>query len=191
MSSGLEPLMFYVGKSFYNSAKRVFNLGFIVRKPLLGILRSMDFQPIDMDRDEAKRVLEEFSRTSGITISYAQLIRELTLTMLTPTALLRSIKGETVTFLGAYDLGFSIFIEILTAISRAFRPTINTYIWVVIPKSLEGAEKAIQILRDIRDRVGVLPITPEEWEAVQPVIEKLSKSGFTIRGLTENLWTNI
>lgn len=191
MSSGLEPFMFYVGKSFYNSAKRVFNLGFIVRKPLLGILRSMDFQPIDMDRDEAKRVLEEFSRTSSITISYAQLIRELTLTMLTPTALLRSIKGETVTFLGAYDLGFSIFIEILAAISRAFRPTINTYIWVVIPKSLEGAEKAIQILRDIRDRVGVLPITPEEWEAVQPVIEKLSKSGFTIRGLTENLWTNI
>ncbi|MEM2739471.1 MAG: hypothetical protein QXQ29_01540 [Candidatus Bathyarchaeia archaeon] len=50
------------------------------------------------------------------------------LSMLTPTALLRASKSETIAFLGAYDLGFSIFIEILTTISRAFRPAINTYI---------------------------------------------------------------
>lgn len=47
------------------------------------------------------------------------------------------------------------------------------------------------MLRGIRDRVGELPITPNEWEAVQPVTERLIKSGFTIKGLTENLWINI
>jgi len=51
--------------------------------------------------------------------------------------------------------------------------------------------RELQVLRDIRDRVGVLPITPDEWEVVQPVTERLLKSGFTIKGLTENLWTNI
>ncbi|MCS7112616.1 MAG: hypothetical protein RMJ00_00355 [Nitrososphaerota archaeon] len=191
MSNSLEPLLFYVGKSFVDRAKKVFSLGFIVRKPLLQILRSMGVQLVEMDRDETKRALEEFSRTSGITITYAQLLKEITLSMLTPTALLRAAKGETITFLGTYDLGFSMFIEIFTAISRAFRPTINTYIWLVIPKSSEGSGKAIQLLRDIRDRVGVLPITPDEWEAVQPVTEKLSKSGFTVKGLTENLWVSI
>ncbi|MEM2292807.1 MAG: hypothetical protein QXX41_05980 [Nitrososphaerota archaeon] len=191
MSVILEPLMFYVGKSFIDRAKKTFSMGFLVRKPLLQILRGMGFQPIEMDRDEVKNALEEFSKTSGITITYAQLLKEITLSLLTPTALLRSVKGETISFLGAYDLGFSIFIEIFTAISRAFRPTINTYIWLVIPKSPEGAERALQILRDIRDRAGVLPITPDEWEAVQPVTERLLKSGFTIKGLTENLWTNV
>ncbi|MEM1546501.1 MAG: hypothetical protein QXP91_08580 [Candidatus Methanomethylicia archaeon] len=190
MSSSFEPLMFYVGRRFYDRARKTFNLGLIVRKPLLQILRSIGFQPIEMDRDEAKRSLEEFSRTSSITISYSQLLREITLSMLTPTAILRSVKGETVIFLGAYDLGFSMLIEIFTAVSRFFK-TVNTYIWIAIPKSPEGHEKTIQILRDIRDKVGELPITPEEWEAVQPIIEKLSKSQLTIRGLTENLWVNI
>jgi len=47
--------------------------------------------------------LEEFSKTSGITITYAQLLKEITLALLTPTALLKSVKGETISFLGAYN----------------------------------------------------------------------------------------
>jgi len=183
--------MFYVGKSFIDRAKKTFSMGLIVRKPLLQALRNIGFQPNEMDRDEVKNALEEFSRTSGITITYAQLLKEITLSLLTPTALLRSVKGETISFIGAYDLGFSIFIEIFTAISRAFRPTINTYIWLVIPRSQEGSERALQVLREIRDKVGVLPITPDEWEAAQPIIEKLQKSGFSVKGLTENFWANI
>jgi len=191
LSASLEPLMFYVGKSFIDRAKKTFSMGLIVRKPLLQALRNIGFQPNEMDRDEVKNALEEFSRTSGITITYAQLLKEITLSLLTPTALLRSVKGETISFIGAYDLGFSIFIEIFTAISRAFRPTINTYIWLVIPRSQEGSERALQVLREIRDKVGVLPITPDEWEAAQPIIEKLQKSGFSVKGLTENFWANI
>jgi len=38
------------------------------------------------------------------------------------------------------------------------------------------------MLRDITDKVGELAFT---------VTERLLKSGFTIKGLTENLWTNI
>lgn len=183
--------MFYVGKSFIDRAKKTFNMGLIVRKPLLQILRGMGFQPNEMDRDDVKRALEEFSRTGGITITYAQFLKEITLSLLTPTALLRSVKGETISFIGAYDVGFSIFIEIFTTISRAFRPTINIHIWLVIPRSQEGSERALQVLREIRDKVGVLPITPDEWDAAQPIIEKLLKSGFSVKGLTENLWANI
>ena len=95
--------MFYVGKSFIDRAKKAFSMGFIVRKPLLQILRGMGFQPIEMDRDEVKNALEEFSRTGGITITYAQLLKEITLALLTPTALLKSVKGETISFLGAYN----------------------------------------------------------------------------------------
>lgn len=183
--------MFYAGKSFIDRAKKTFNMGLVVRKPLLQALRGMGFQPNEMNRDEVKRALEEFSRTGGVTITYAQLLKEITLSLLTPTALLRSVKGETISFIGAYDVGFSIFIEIFTAISRAFRPTINTYIWLIIPRSREGSERALQVLREIRDKVGVLPITPDEWEAVQPIIERLLKSGFSVKGLTENLWVSI
>jgi hypothetical protein len=183
--------MFYVGKSFYDRAKKSFNLGFVVRKPLLQMLQKMGLQPTEMDRDEAKRSLEEFARTSGITITSAQLIKEISLSLFTPVALFRSVKGVMVNFVGAYDLGFSMIIEFLSGITRTLRAPINTYIWVVIPKSPEGAEKTIQILKNIRDRVGELPITPEEWEALQPVTKKLTESGFIIRGLNENLWVNI
>jgi len=46
-----------------------------------------------------------------------------------------------------------------------------------------GLGRLIDLLRDIRDRVGESPITPKEWKAHQPTIEKLLKSGFTIKGL--------
>lgn len=95
-----------------------------------------------MDRDEVKRTLEEFARTSGVTITYAHLLMENTLSLLTPTALLKAAKGETISFFGAYDLGFSIFIEFQTSISRAFRPTIITFIWLVLPRTMEGAAGA-------------------------------------------------
>ncbi|MEM2561504.1 MAG: hypothetical protein QXT06_04125 [Candidatus Bathyarchaeia archaeon] len=60
-----------------------------------------------------------------------------------------------------------------------------------MPSSPQGYGKLIDSLRDIRDRVRELPITPKEWEALQPIIEKLSESGFTIKGLKDNLWTSI
>lgn len=74
--------------------------------------------------------------------------------MLTLISLLQAAKGEAITFL-AYDLGFNMFIEILTAISRAFRLTINMYVWLVISKFFEDSERAIQLFRDTRDKVGV------------------------------------
>lgn len=49
-----ELLMFYVGKSFYDKSKKVFNLGVVVKKPLLQILKSLGFNPTDMSSDEAE-----------------------------------------------------------------------------------------------------------------------------------------
>ena len=112
-----------------------FNLGFIIKKPLLQILQKMGLQPNEMDRDETKRSLEEFARTSGITVTSAQLIKEISLSLFTPVALFRSVRGIMVNFVGAYDLGFSVIIEFLSGINRTLRAPINMYIWVVIPKS--------------------------------------------------------
>lgn len=136
-------------------------LGFIVKKPLLQILQKMGLQPNEIDRDETKRSLEEFARTSGIMITSAQLIKEIPSSLFTPVALFRSVRDVMVNFVGAYDLGFSMIIESLSGITRTLRAPINTYIWVVIPKSPEGEEKTMQILKSIRDRVGDLPITPK------------------------------
>lgn len=43
MSASSEPLMFYVGKSFFDRAKKTFNMGFIVRKPLLQFSKAWAF----------------------------------------------------------------------------------------------------------------------------------------------------
>lgn len=183
MSTSPEPLMFYVGKSFYDKARKIFNLGLTARKPLLQILQNMGFQPIEINRDEAMRALEEFTRTGGISTASKEAMK----IMLVPFA---SFRGESISFLSACSLDFGVFIEILAQIRKVFR-VINGYIWVAVPRSPEDHERIIRLLRDIRDKVGVLPITPEEWEAIQPIANKLLESGFNIKGLTENLWVNI
>ncbi|MEM2342165.1 MAG: hypothetical protein QXX94_06500 [Candidatus Bathyarchaeia archaeon] len=183
MSISLEPLMFYVGKNFYDRARKVFNLG-IGRKPLLQILQKMSLQPAEMDRDEAMRALERFTRTGGVSTASKEAMK----IMLVPFA---SFRGESISFINAYELGFGILIEILGQIRRAFRAPLFAYIWIAIPRSSEGYERMIRLLRDIRDKVGALPIDPEEWEAIQPITEKLLESGFNIKGLTENLWVSI
>ncbi|MDI9643640.1 MAG: hypothetical protein QFX35_00285 [Candidatus Verstraetearchaeota archaeon] len=166
-------------------------MGFVVKKPLLQILQSLGFRPADMSSDEAKRSLEEFSKTSGMTITQSQYLKEISLSLLTPAWLVKSFKGTMVNFVGAYDLGFSMIVEFLTGITRILKPPISSYLWIVIPKSQDGVAKTLDILKNIRDRVKEPPITSEEWEAVKPVIEKLSNSGFNIRGLKENLWSSI
>lgn len=184
MNVNVEPLMFYVGKNFYERARKVFKLGFATRKPLLQILQSMGFQPIEMNMEESMRALEEFTRTGGISTAFKEAMK----IMLIPFGHLR---GESITFIEACNLGFGLLIEIYAQIRRAFRPPIFAYIWVAVPSSPEGYEKTIHLLRDLRDRVGVLPITPKEWEEIQPIVKKLLESGFNIRGLTENLWVSI
>lgn len=119
--------MFYVGKSFYDRARKVFNLG---RKPLLQLLQKMGLQPVEMDRDEAMRALEEFTRSGGISAASKEAMK----IMLMPFA---SFRGESVVFIGACNLGFGILIEILGQIRRAFRTPLFAYIWVAVPKSPE------------------------------------------------------
>lgn len=126
-----------------------------------------------------------------MTITNAQYLKEISLSLLTPAFLAKSFKGVMVNFVGAYDLGFSMIVEFLTGVTRVLKPPISTYLWIVIPKSPDGTEKTIEILRSIRDKVKESPINREELESAQPVTEKLSNEGFNIRGLKENLWDSI
>lgn len=189
MNSVIEPLVFCIGKKFIDRAKDVLDLG-DARRPLLQILRSMGLQPAEMSKDDVERALEELSKAGGPVAACAGVLKETALSLMTH-KIIKVSRGEIMGFLGAYDLGFGIFIETILGIIRAFRPTITIYLWLVMPRSQEGSERSLQVLRDIRGRVGETPITPKEWETVQLVTKKIAKGGFTVKGLAENLWVNI
>ena len=189
MNESVEPYILYVSKKFLDQANKTFKLGFLVRKPLLEILKKMGLKVNELDRDEAKRAIEQISETKGMTISTAQLIRNVALAFFVPTGIFLATMKKTI-FRGAYDLGDSIIVELLAEIPRLLKPSLYYDIWLTIPRNLEGYERSKQIFNEIRKKVGIQPMDKEEWEALQPMIEKLSKS-LTIKGLSENLWEKI
>lgn len=189
MSENVEPYILYVSKNFLDQANKTFKLGFIVRKPLLEILRKMGLKITELDRDQAKRVIEQISETKGITISTAQLIKTLALAFFVPTSVLFATMKKTF-FRSACDLDDAVIIEFLAEIPRLLKSSLFYDIWLTIPRSKEGYERTKQIFKEIRNKVGIQPLNKEEWEALQPMIEKLSKS-LTIKGLSENFWEEI
>ncbi|MEM3406429.1 MAG: hypothetical protein QW806_06400 [Nitrososphaerota archaeon] len=189
MNENVEPYILYVSKNFLDQANKAFKLGFLVRKPLLEILRKMGLKITELERDEAKGVIEQISETKGITISTAQLIKSLALAFFVPTGIfLAAIKKAF--FRSACDLDDAVIIEFLAEIPRLLKPSLYYDIWLTIPKTSEGYERTKQIFKEIRNKVGIQPMDKEEWEALQPMIEKLSKS-LTVKGLSENLWEKI
>lgn len=70
-----EPFILYVSKRFLDKASKNFSLGFIVRKPLLEIFKKMDVKFKELEKDEAKEVLDRFAETKGMTITIGQLLK--------------------------------------------------------------------------------------------------------------------
>lgn len=184
-----EPFMLYVSKRFIDRASKAFGLGLIVRKPLADILRKMGVPFAELDRDEARRALDAVAESKGVSISTAQLVKGLALAFLLPTGVFIAMLKK-VLYRAGIETEDYVMLEFLAEIPRAFRPTIFYDVWLVVPKSEEGAVKATKTLKEIVGRVGTPPLTEEEWRDAEPIREKLAGK-IEVRGLTDNLWATI
>lgn len=144
------------------------------------ILRRMNIEFKELDRDEAKAALDRLGESKGITVSAAQLIKGLALAFFLPTGVFLATLKKVFYRSGA-ETEDNIILEFLAEIPRAFRPTLFYDIWLVVPKTEKGEANAKQIIKTIVEKTGVPPLTEEEWENAQPIIEKQRKTGIKRR----------
>ena len=183
-----EPFVLYVSKRFVDKASKTFGLGFLVRKPLLEIIKKMGVRFEELDRDEAKVALERIGESSGITISVGQLVKALALALFLPTGVFFATLKK-VYYRSGVETEDYVMLEFLAEIPRAFRPTLFYDIWLVVPKTEAGAENTKQLIKKIVEKVGAPPLNEEEWEGAKPIREKLAGQ-LEVKGATENLWAS-
>jgi hypothetical protein len=184
----VQPFVLFVSKRFIDSAKKPFDLGLITRKPLLKMLQGLRVVFTELDRDEVKRRIDEIASSKGMAISTGDMIKRLSLSMFTPTAIIMAAKKK-VTFLCAADSDDSLIAEFVCEIPRVFRPSLIYHAWLVVPKSPEGGAKTVQVFKAIVEKAASEPITDEEWNAAEPVRKTFAESG--VKGAEENLWRSI
>jgi len=184
-----EPFVLYASKRFIDKASKTFGLGLIVRKPLTGILEKMNVSFKELGRDEAKATLDRIAESRGIAVTASQLIKSLTLAFFLPTSIFIATLKKVFYRSGA-ETEDSIMLEFLAEIPRMFRPTLFYDIWLIVPKTESGEVNTKQLIKTIVEKTGTTPLTEEEWENLQPIIEKL-KGKLEIKGATENLWKTI
>lgn len=187
--SGVEPFLLYVSKRFLDKASKSFKLGLIVRRPLVEILKRIGVDFKELERDEAKSALEEVAEAKGLTVSVGQLLKSLALAFLLPTGLFYATLRKVYYRAGVETEGFLI-LEFLAEIPRALRSSLFYDIWLVVPKTPEGAGEAKRLLKAIVEMVEAPPITSDEWMDAEPIREKL-EGRLEVRGLMENLWSSL
>lgn len=185
----VEPFILYVSKRFLDRASKVFGLGFIVRKPLIEIFRKLNIPFKELERDEAQEVINSIAESKGLDITVSRLLKNLTLALFLPTGILLAALKK-VHYRAGIDTEYGVILEFLAEIPRAFKPTLFYDIWVVVPKTTEGEVKVKQTIKSILEKTGVPPLTQEEWENVQPIVEKL-RGKLELKGLTEDLWKSL
>ncbi len=186
MSNLDQPFVLFVSKRFVDLAKKSFGLGFVVRKPLVRMLQSMGVGFAEVDRNEAMRRLDEVASSRNVVVSVGDVIKNVILSLLTPTVLLMAAKKKVV-FVSAADTGDCLFMEFFCEIPRAFRSSLIYYTWLVIPKNSDGGVRTRQMLRAVVGKVGAEPITKEEWGLAEPI-----RSMFAgVAGSEENLWQSL
>lgn len=185
----VEPFILYVSKRFIDKASKTFGLGFIVRKPLVEILRKMNVPLKELDRDEAKAALDGISESKGITVTTGQLIKGLALAFFLPTGLFIATLKKVYYRSGA-ETEDSIILEFLAEIPRMLKPTLFYDIWLVVPKTKAGEANTKQLIKTIVEKTGIPPLNEEEWENAKPIVEKL-KGKLEVKGVAENLWGSI
>lgn len=182
-----EPFVLYVSKRFMDKASKSFGLGFLVRKPVLEIAKKLNLNFVEIEREEAKNAIERLGESKGITLSKSDLFKSLALAFFLPTgAFVAAMKK--IHYRSGIENEDYIFIEFLSEIPRAFKTTLFFDVWLIIPKTETGGEKAVELLRNIVEKVGTTPITDEEWQNLKPIREKLAGK-IALSGVAENLWS--
>lgn len=181
-----EPFVLYVSKRFLDKASKAFGLGFLVRKPLMEILKKMDVKYKELEREEAKAALEQLAESKGIAITTGELVKSLALAFFLPTGVfLASLKK--VHYRSGVEMEDGIILEFLAEIPRALRPTLFYDIWLIVPKTEAGADNIKHLIKAMVEKVGVAPLNEEEWDDARPIREKL-EGKLQIKGISENLW---
>lgn len=184
-----EPFVLYVSKRFLDKASRTFNLGLIVRKPLIDILKKMNVSFKELSRDEAKAILDKTSESKGLTITASQVIKSLALAFFVPTSIFIATLKKVFYRAGA-ETEDSIILEFLAEIPRVFMPTLFYDIWLIIPKNKSGEASTKNLIKTIVEKTGTEPLTEDEWNNLQPIVEKI-KGSLQVKGVAENLWKSI
>lgn len=184
-----EPFVLYFSKRFIENVSKTFGLGFIVRKPLVEILKKMNIKFRELGRDEAKEALDRIAETKDITVTVGQLVKALTLAFFVPTGIFLATLKK-VYYRSGVEMEDSIILEFLAEIPRMFKPTLFYDVWLIVPKTQGGEENTVRLIKTIVDKVAVPPLNENEWENARPIVEKLADK-LKVKGISENLWISM
>ncbi len=74
-----------MNKKSIDKASKVFGLGFLVRKPILEIFKMLEVEFEELDREGSKNAIEKLGESKGISISTAQLLKNIAMAFFLPT----------------------------------------------------------------------------------------------------------
>ncbi|MDG7045115.1 MAG: hypothetical protein JRN02_07065 [Nitrososphaerota archaeon] len=184
-----EPYVLYYGSNFFNRAKKVYAIG-MLDKPFGKILKKYGENSTFLNREQASQLLDSFSRQNSITVSNTQIMKNLLEALFLPTSLLYSYFKK-LSFAEAQELDDLTVMEFMGSQTKPFKLSpLLIYMWFLIPKSEEGYTHSINLMKRIKDDVGVPPVDKEEWDDLKPLIEKFSRT-LPVRGSAENLWEKL
>ncbi|MGC8695738.1 MAG: hypothetical protein ACP5UD_04975 [Conexivisphaera sp.] len=184
-----QPYVLYYGGEFFNRLKKVYGMGMLDR-PLQKIFKKYGMNANFLDRDQAAGLLSSVKGQGSITVTNAQIMKNLFEALFLPTALIYSYFKK-LSFSEAAEMDDFFIMEFMGSQSRPMKLTpLIVYMWFVIPKSEDGCKTSENLMRRIRGDSGSVPISPEEWRELSPLIEKFSRA-LPVHGSGENLWEKI
>ncbi|WP_188603076.1 hypothetical protein [Vulcanisaeta souniana] len=186
---GCQPYVLYYGNNFFNRLRKVYGIGMLDR-PLLKIFERYGENANFLNREQAAGLLNSVKGQGSVTVSNAQIMKNLFEALFLPTALIYSYLKK-LSFSEAAETDGFIIMEFMGSQSRPMKITPRiVYMWFIIPKSEEGCKRSEDLMKKIKQDTGAVPISQEEWEELKPLIEKFSKV-LPVYGSGENLWEKI
>ncbi|BBE42029.1 hypothetical protein NAS2_0640 [Conexivisphaera calida] len=184
-----QPFVLYYGSDFFNKLRKVYGIGMLDR-PLPKIFKRYGERANFLDRDQAADLLSSVKGQGSITVTNAQIMKNLFEALFLPTALIYSYFKK-LSFSEAAEVDDFFVMEFMGSQSRPMKLTpLIVYMWFVVPKSEKGCEASENLMRRIREDTGSVPMSPEEWQDLRPLIEKFSRA-LPVNGSGENLWEKI
>lgn len=169
--------------------RKVYGIGMLDR-PLGKIFKKYGEEAVFLSREEAAELLNSEKRAGSITVTNAQIMKNLLEAMLLPTSLIYSYFKK-LSFSEAAETKDFFIMEFMGSQSKPMKlKAFIVYMWFVIPKSEEGCIRSFELMRKIKSDTNTAPIREDEWKELEPLIEKFSKS-LPIYGSQENLWDKI
>ncbi|MGC8678499.1 MAG: hypothetical protein ACP5TH_01690 [Fervidicoccaceae archaeon] len=180
-----EPFVLFANDKFFGELKKKHGVGMLGRKPLQKMISDKGIKFEDLDRDEAKEVLEKMSVKA--TASTSDVMKSLALALFTPTSLFYALSKKVVFVEGMMVGDDLIIIHLLAEIPRLFKTTLLYHIFLTVPINESGWKLAVDLYRGLRSESREAPITEEDWENLRPIREKNAEA-LKVKGFLENSW---